>query len=276
MSSQEKKSDETEIDGSSTGGLLFLDLDKISKEANQTQKSKDEERLGEYFKKVGYTSSGVKEEFEKIIDLRTKKVEKNLEKLQKQFEEKLKNSEKDLDDKIENSKLSVIETLGVFVALFTFISIDFQVFRSYRDPYAITGLTLILLGSVSFLISVLDFFILKARSIKNSVDDTEVGDSSWLESINRSLKSNKSRIFILSLEVLFIIGGIFLLSKSKIEEFSDSKDQIKKEIFEYTKSSLQKDIDLLVGERVRNGENGELKTLKGCVRDFGFTYKCFK
>lgn len=276
MSSQEKKSDETEIDGSSTGGLLFLDLDKISKEANQTRKSKDEERLGEYFKKVGYTSSGVKEEFEKIIDLRTKKVEKNLEKLQKQFEEKLKNSEKDLDDKIENSKLTIIETLGIFVALFTFISVDFQIFRSYGDPNAIAGLTLVLLGSVAFLMSALDFFVLKARSIKNGTELEARNQDGWIENINKSLKNNKSRILMLVLEVSFIFGGVFLFSESQIEVLKNDREKTKSEVLELLKADIEKYVVDGNNSEVVKKNSDDIFKIKDCVKKFGFTSKCFE
>ncbi len=136
------------------------------------------------------------------------------------------------DKKIESSKLSVIETLGIFVALFTFVSIDFQVFRSYRDWHAITGLTLILLSSMSFLVSIFDFIINK--------------------------KLGLSRTFFILLEVLFIISGIFLFSYAKNEDIQDKEIEIKQEILKYS-NDLQKDyyrkddLDSLIKENKNNG-----------------------
>ncbi|MFA5777060.1 MAG: hypothetical protein WC906_01315 [Parcubacteria group bacterium] len=182
------------------------------------------------------------------------------------------------DDKIENQKLTIIETLGIFVALFTFISIDFQVFKSYRNPFAISGLTLILLGSITFLVSSLDFFILKARSIRNGLN-FKPNKRNFLDDIWICFKNNKSRIFFIFIESCLILGGIYLFSKTKIEEFGDQKEQIKKEVFEYTKNNLENKINDFEKAKEKSSDvediDKKIESMKKCIRDFGFTYKCF-
>lgn len=186
------------------------------------------------------------------------------------------------DSKIENQKLTIIETLGIFVALFTFISIDFQVFKSYRNPFAISGLTLILLGSVAFIISVFDFFILKARSIKKAfVDGQNIKNETLRIYLINSFKNNISRIIFIILEIFLISMGIFLFTQSKVEELSDNKAQIKSEIY----SSLEADIESQKKELQDTNNNNtdiikssskNIEDIKKCIRNFGVTYRCFE
>lgn len=78
------------------------------------------------------------------------------------YESRIEKIKDGLDKKIDDSKIRVIETLGIFVALFTFVSIDFQVFKSYKDPLTISGLILILLGSLSMFIVLLDYLVINS------------------------------------------------------------------------------------------------------------------
>lgn len=53
-----------------------------------------------------------------------------------------------LNQKIEERDRHTIETIGIFVALFTFISIEFQLFRSLTSVAAVFGLTLVIFGAL--------------------------------------------------------------------------------------------------------------------------------
>jgi len=94
---------------------------------------------------------------------------------------------KKLKEEIEKSKLKIIETLGIFVALFTFISVEFQTFRIYQDPKEISGLTLILLGALLFFILIFDLILNK-------------------ENINPLV------IIFMPVAVFMMIAGLFLFS----------------------------------------------------------------
>ena len=81
--------------------------------------------------RIGYTLLSEKMRTEllkqqkKINEDNKKFHEEFLKTLKEEYGSAIEANAKDLEDKIENSKLSVIETLGMFVALFTFISVDF-------------------------------------------------------------------------------------------------------------------------------------------------------
>lgn len=52
----------------------------------------------------------------------------------------------DFKKNVNDTKLQYIETLGVFVAVFTFISVDFQILRTAQHPLDLIGLILISAG----------------------------------------------------------------------------------------------------------------------------------
>ena len=55
----------------------------------------------------------------------------------------------------ESKKLkeNIIEILGIFVAIFTFISVEIVILKSATNFYELLGLSLILIGGISFLLS---------------------------------------------------------------------------------------------------------------------------
>lgn len=61
--------------------------------------------------------------------------------------------------KIDESKTRVVETLGLFVALFTFLSLQVQIFKDERNIDQIIGLVLITGGLITFFVLVLDIMI---------------------------------------------------------------------------------------------------------------------
>lgn len=75
------------------------------------------------------------------------------------FEMKIAKQGESLEKKIEESKIKTIETLGIFVALFTFIGVEFQVFKSFTGWEAAASLTFILLGALSFMMFSLHVFL---------------------------------------------------------------------------------------------------------------------
>ena len=116
------------------------------------------------------------------------------------FKDEVERLKEKLEKKIDDSRIRVVETLGIFVALFTFISIDFQVYRSYRHPLSISGLTLILLGSLLSIIILLDYFVIR----NNNPDEPHKKSIRHLD------------LFLFSF--LFIIIGIVLFILSPYEK----------------------------------------------------------
>lgn len=234
-----------------------------------------------FLKYKEYTINKTKE-FQKQID----ETRQSSDDVKGEFKEEVNELKKELEDKIENSKLTIIETLGIFIALFTFISIDFQVFRSYRTPQAISGLLLIFFGAIFLFIIIFDFFILQARRIKEqnnlskSKQQKDIQDS-FKDRIKKQLLNHWYRVALLMLSVLFTIGGTLLFVRSPIEDLQDKKQEIKDEVYRSIKNSMNNQN----GELLKINESNQkaidnlkinLDNIKNCVIDFGFTYRCFR
>ena len=150
----------------------------------------------EKIKKIGKIDKKIKEQEE-----RTKKITKKIEeKFNKKIEITIRTTEKELSNKIDDSKLKTIETLGIFVALFTFVSVEFQVFRMLDNPQSIAGLTLILLGSLLTFITVLDSVLSKVK---------------LQEDIEFKLIKPKSLPLIFIWILLLIFGGVLFVCSTK-------------------------------------------------------------
>lgn len=142
-----------------------------------TQIIKHEEKI----KKIGEIDEKIKKQEDKV-DKFEGKMEKTTKEIEDKFNDKIENTTKEteekLNNKIDDSKLKTIETLGIFVALFTFVSIEFQVFRMFDDPQSVAGLTLILLGSLLTFITVLDSVLSKIK-LQEDIEFKLLKPKSW-------------------------------------------------------------------------------------------------
>lgn len=66
---------------------------------------------------------------------------------------------KDIKSGTEKIKTQFIESLAVFVALFTFVSIDFQIFRVLNDIFSATGLVFITAGLLCGFLMLMDYLL---------------------------------------------------------------------------------------------------------------------
>jgi|GEM_PF-2690982 len=175
------------------------------------------------FEQVGVLGDQIKKqilsELRHYVDTEVKKVNSEFERNKDQ-----------LENKIESSKIKVIETLGIFVALFTFISTEFQVFKIYQNPITIAGLTLIILGSLLVFITILDitlvnnFSLYKTKKISGTMApffqniknlsgyeekiDIKISDwKTWGEGF-------KLKVILILIWFLFIITGILFFAFS--------------------------------------------------------------
>lgn len=144
------------------------------------------------------------------------------------------------DDKIKDSNIKTIETLGIFVALFTFVSIEFQIFRSFSSWYAGASLSLIILGALTF-------FVLQLTTLLNE-------------------KRIKYLWYFAIFSFICIVGGVlFLGSSTKIDSDYILKTEISKSF--YTRDELLQFVN----------DNKSNKEWLNCLRDAGyFKLKCFK
>ena len=159
------------------------------------------------------------------------------------FEQKIQPLEEkisELDEKIHDSNLKIIETLGIFVALFTFVSVEFQIFRSFSSWYAGASLSLILLGALTFF-SLLILLLLQKK------------------------KPSYFRYLLFFPMFCLVIGIVFL----KYSVLSDSNYLLKEEVNKkfYSREELTSIIN----------DNERSKTILNCLRDAEyFKLKCFE
>lgn len=171
-----------------------------------------------------------KDEFKKSLSEFQKNFNDNLDELG-ELKTEIDKDSGEIKSEIRRIQLPVIETLGIFATLFTFISIEFQVFRMYRDPQAISGLTLVLLGSIAFLMSIFDYFI-------GYLENKKIG-----------------RYVIYGLCFVFIVLGIWLFSTASFETLDDYREEIKKEVKIELEQDFEKDMNAVVNDKLNNNED---------------------
>ncbi len=147
------------------------------------------------------------------------------------------------DNKIDEIKSNIVETLGIFVALFTFISADIQIFRFNISFLSAVGYTIITLGSLLFFV-----FILYLIVDGSKIDSGKIGAGLII-------------VFVL------ITSGIFMVLK-------DFKDYTK--VFDsYVSTTTEKfytkeELNSLILENKKNTETLNCLKIKGW-----FDQKCF-
>lgn len=128
-------------------------------------------------------------ELKSYTDTELKKIKNQLKNFTSKIGKDENNLKNRLEEKIDDSKLSVIETLGIFVALFTFLSIDIQIMRSTFSLIGLLGFILLTLGSLLFFVIILHILVVSDKKI----------DSKF--------------IFGLVFTISFILGGIYFVNK---------------------------------------------------------------
>lgn len=124
--------------------------------ANRLEKSESYELAGSSENEV-LIKALLKKENKNQRDFIKKYVDQQIKPITLEIEKSIKND-------IEDSKSKSIEILAIFVALFTFVSIEFQIFKSFTSWEAAAGLTFIVLGSLSFF-AILTSHLISKRSL---------------------------------------------------------------------------------------------------------------
>lgn len=111
------------------------------------------------------------------------------------------------DEKIQDSNLKVIETLGIFVALFTFVSVSFNIFSRISDLWSAGIFVLLIFFVLSLMILLLDILL------------------------NRQKNLLDFRFILFTLFIILMIGSLYLLRSFPINpipntlEFETSIDK---------------------------------------------------
>ncbi len=117
---------------------------------------------------------------------------------------------KAFQDELNSYKTKTIEVLAVFVALFTFISVDIQIFKSDVSTLSAMGFTLLMLGSLII------FLLILVRVLGNKIE---------------------SSILLFILSMMFIIAGVVCVGY----DYKGIKNKLSSEY--YTKEDADSKID---------------------------------
>lgn len=180
----------------------------------------------------------------------------DLNKLSSDFYTKL----DEYDKKADERQIRSIEALGVFVALFSFISVNIQIFNRISDAWSAGFFVLLIFSALSIMVILLDLLLVRTSdTIKNLLHDF--------------------RLYLILLFVIIGIGSILsfryfplnpLPGNVEFEEILNKKvdDRINTIINE--RSYQKTDVDRLINESKK-----ETQDFKDCIWNNGLS-RCLK
>lgn len=182
--------------------------------------------------------------------------QEDLSDLEKKFYNKLEEYDKKSDDR----QIKAIEALGIFVALFSFISISIQIFNRISSAWSAGLFVLLIFCSLSLMIILLDLLLIRSP-------------------ININGFSHDFRFYLILLFVLIGVGSIISLRQFSLnslpgtvefEEALDKKVDNKINILIREQSYQKSEIDNFITE-----SKNDTRTLKDCLKSGGWN-KCFQ
>lgn len=196
---------------------------------------------------VGETSLPTGTEGARIVDL---------EVLQKDFYARLDDYNKRADER----QIKSIEALGIFVALFTFISVNIQIFSRLSDIWSAGLFVLLIFSALSIMIILLDLLLIRTPvTIINSFRDF--------------------RLYLILLFVIIGIGSIIsfryfplnpLPGNIEFEEILNKKVDDRINTLVNERSYQKTDVDRLINESKK-----ETQDFKDCIWNVGLS-RCLK
>ena len=130
------------------------------------------ESSSRYYEEKPKTSSGLSSEqvseiIKGLIEINKREIEEYKKKTDKQINEQEKEIEK-IKEETKTIKIDFIAVIGIFVSIFTFISIEIQILKYVCDFWRIAGFSLIIFGSLSSFV-ILVHSIFSQKEIKNKI-----------------------------------------------------------------------------------------------------------
>jgi len=165
-------------------------------------------------------------EFNKLSNAVDKKIEE-LNKFTSNEIGKIQDSVKQQIDELTDRQVDQIQTLSIFVAFFTFVSVEFQLLVKQTETLNLTGYTLILLGSLVLFVLLLDI-TLSGRKLQYTKIRTK--ELSFLRQLSATYGYEESVPFLfldpdtwgdafkikivpmMFISILLIAGGVLLIS----------------------------------------------------------------
>ena len=126
----------------------------------------------------------------------------------------------DIETKTEDMRVNIINTLGIFVAIFTFVSIQFQLFQSLTSFFQYISLSLILIGALIIFIVFLDYITKKKIDPKPLLLRDILPVKNWTVTVHRIF-------FIVSMILIFIGILIGISSPKSVTNTGETDSKIK-------------------------------------------------
>lgn len=181
--------------------------------------------------------SQIIEVLRKLLDDYSKKFNENENKqneIQKNLEktgENLKKTREEIE-KWKDDKVNLIEILGIFVAIFTFVSVEIQILKGVTDYLRVAGLSILLFSGLSFFLLVL-FFV----------------SENWVRKNNESEKYKhfykKSFVIFIVLVFISLIFGIVLVTKGDYNNPANIKNNRNFIELKNENTKLEKEVNTL-------------------------------
>ena len=146
-----------------------------------------------------------------------------------------------LDGQVKNDKLQAIQILALFVAFFTFVSVEFQLFSNVKDSLTFFALTAVLLAGLIL------FVCLTFLGLAYYHDTGASGGS--------ALRFNKRFLVILSVAALLLLGLGVSLSMFAYQDKASSCTVLKAEVMAELNHQDSKVVDFLKDTYARQCED---------------------
>jgi len=178
---------------------------------------------------------------------------------------KIDNLEKDLqkqivevNKEINKDKSSLITILWIFIAFFTFVSMEIDVLKKVPDFQGIAWFSLLFLCLLSIFVFMLDFVAWRWRGVDSKLGDNDTkrwNIKNWFGSI-----SSYFRVWLFFI-IVFWLWGVYLIKESQ-SSFEKSMDTLQNNW-----TNLQKSLDLVIEDmkELQNKNNllsNEIKILQ--------------
>ncbi|MCK5285968.1 MAG: hypothetical protein KAJ58_01950 [Candidatus Pacebacteria bacterium] len=225
-----------------------IEAEKLTDDTGGQPRSENDteaEKVVEIYKKTLLDSIYSQKGLNNTLKLYKKETDTKLSQIKEETKEKIDNSVNDLKeeiaeqiDKIQETKDQNIETLGIFVSLFTFISFSVQIFKSESSPFFVLGIISFILGAL-----VLFIFILNATIKKEGLFH------SWY-------------IYVVPI-ILFFSGFVMTYIG-----YNDSLNQKNRQLDE--KYYNKKEVDLNI-DNIKDISEQNLTSFKNCIKTKGLS-----
>lgn len=178
-----------------------------------------------------YVTKKQKNIFNKLLEKERERYDEQLNEMNKEQEKKLDINFQEKAKELDSKQIRVIETLGLFFALFTFISINVQIFSRTSNLFSAGIFTLLMFCSLSLMLILFNYLLMLDVNKSTLAKHTLIHGGLFLI------------IILVAFCCLYIFRNIRINPVENTPEFNDAVDKRVKEKIEpfyYNKDDINK------------------------------------